>query len=336
MKRFNVLFDFTWFWAAFLEAGYALPTSTVHCYMFELTLPQHTIVVPHSRRELRCLGARDLHTLEEVSCEVVAAACGWRIPNRFDELRSEPAVVAAAQCLNPMEQEGFVVVDRNWRRLKIKSAGYVAIHHLKDRPGGSYTARRLLEIARNNEGDEFLAYFPQLARQHSQAHAALSRLANQLADASLGGRSNWRARGEAGPGLKALLKLMELQELTPVEALRRANIKDVERALGACWLELDHHDRTEEVLSLGCTWATQERTVRAQLELPSAILENENATMDANMTGVSENSSTLRADCGPTTSEESQILYANPFSGLGSSSSESDSCSSSDEDETRS
>ena len=57
-------------------------------------------------------------------------------------------------------QEGFVVVDAKWRRLKIKSRGYVALHHLggnHDRSGGyeanlKHRRRRIAEIVRNNEG----------------------------------------------------------------------------------------------------------------------------------------------------------------------------------------
>jgi hypothetical protein len=320
------------FWAAFREAGYALPISTVHCYMFELSSPDHRIVVQHARRELRCLGARDLGTLEEVPCEVIASAYGWKIPKRFDSLRSEVEVVAAAQRLNPIEQEGFVVVDRCWRRLKVKSAGYVAIHHLKERPGGTYTARRLLEIARNNEGDEFLAYFPDLASQHRQAQLGLARLSTQLEEACSSGWS--RCNGENGTGLKALLKLMQLNELTPTETLRTANIKDVERALGPQWLEQDLH---EEELSAVCS-----SSVENELQASVDMYKNGGIVMSA--------AAEVGKDVCPTTSKSSAVssnedelqeaavphTYANPFSALGSdSSSESDSTSDTEEDNDR-
>ena len=221
------------FWSAFREHAYALPSCTACCYMFELTSPQHTIVVPHAARRLRCLGARDLRTLEELPCEVVAAAYGWQIPTRYDELQSESAVVAAARRLNPVAQEGFVAVDASWRRMKIKSAGYVAIHHLKERPGGSFTARRLIEIARNNEGDEFLAYFPGLSAHFSQAHAALAHLAQRLAVAIGSG-------GGFETELKPLVKLARTKGWTAAEVVQAANIKQVERALGDSWMREPH------------------------------------------------------------------------------------------------
>ena len=87
------------FWAAFAEAGMCLPSCTGCCYMFELTTPSHTIVVPHRRRRLRCLGARDLRTLQELPVEAVAAAYRWPTPPRFDELRTEAAVLEDAVCL---------------------------------------------------------------------------------------------------------------------------------------------------------------------------------------------------------------------------------------------
>ena len=219
------------FWAAFEGHGYALPSCKACCYMFELTSPQHTIVVPHSTRRLRCLGGRDLRTLEEIPCEILAAVYGWQIPSRYDALQSESAVVAAARRLNPVKQEGFVAVDASWRRMKIKSAGYVAIHHLKERPGGSFTSRRLIEIARNNEGDEFLAYFPELSTSFSQAHNALAHLSQRLAVAISGG---------AGRGneveLKPLVKQARMKGLTAAEVVQVANIKHVERALGENWM----------------------------------------------------------------------------------------------------
>ena len=157
------------FWRAFAAAGYTLPSDKKACFMFELTLPQNTIVVRHQQADLVCIGARDLVTLEELDCEIVSQREGWATPRRFS-FSSLAAVQAAAQALNPVEQEGFVCVDSAWRRMKVKSPAYVALHHMGPMAGEQIKrdlkplseedermrSRRLLEIARSREGDEFL------------------------------------------------------------------------------------------------------------------------------------------------------------------------------------
>jgi hypothetical protein len=63
-------------------------------------------------------------------------------------------VIQAANNLNALSQEGYVVVDDNFHRIKIKSPIYVALHHIKD---GSLN-RRLMEIIKSGEESEVLSY----------------------------------------------------------------------------------------------------------------------------------------------------------------------------------
>ena len=134
------------------RATYALPANRRMCYVFELTLPQHTIVVRHGRAGLTCLGGRDLDTLQEVGCEVVAAANGWAAAPRYDALRSLEAVRAAARALNPVEHAGFVVVDGGFGRLKVKSPAYVALHHMGGRALVLQCRRQPKDGARGGDG----------------------------------------------------------------------------------------------------------------------------------------------------------------------------------------
>jgi RNA ligase len=63
-------------------------------------------------------------------------------------------VIQAASKLNPLKQEGYVVVDKDFHRIKIKSPAYVAIHHLRD----GNPRKRLMEIIQSGESEEMLAY----------------------------------------------------------------------------------------------------------------------------------------------------------------------------------
>jgi hypothetical protein len=69
-------------------------------------------------------------------------------------LTSLEEVIQAASKLNPLKQEGFIVLDDQFHRIKIKSPAYVAIHHIRD----GNPRKRLMEIIQSGESDEMLAY----------------------------------------------------------------------------------------------------------------------------------------------------------------------------------
>ena len=78
-------------------------------------------------------------------------------------LHSLDAVLKAAEALNhndgnEIDKEGFVVVDKYWHRVKIKSPLYLQSFYLK---GNKLTFKRCLEIYMANEMDEYLSYFPE-------------------------------------------------------------------------------------------------------------------------------------------------------------------------------
>ena len=66
--------------------------------------------------------------------------------------------VAAASELT-FNEEGYVVVDGNWNRVKIKSPAYVAVHHLKG--NDELNIKSVIDMMKANETDEFLSYFPE-------------------------------------------------------------------------------------------------------------------------------------------------------------------------------
>ena len=125
------------FWHVWKRRGLKLPTRTDRCYVFELTLKEHSIVVRHEVASLTLLGARDLNSLAELPCEEIGAANGWPSARCYDRLFDSATgpclkgVKDAAKALDPIRQEGFVAVDKDFRRLKIKSPAYVALHHLQ-------------------------------------------------------------------------------------------------------------------------------------------------------------------------------------------------------------
>jgi hypothetical protein len=144
----------TLFWETFETQGLVLedfdPEDT---YMFELVGPLNRVVVPYDKPHLFLHGARHLATGQEYTPS--PSLCD---APKFWDLGSVGACQAAAEALDPLEQEGYVVVDQYFNRLKIKSPRYVAIHHARD----TLSPRRIADLIRMGQGSEFLAYFPQL------------------------------------------------------------------------------------------------------------------------------------------------------------------------------
>lgn len=98
------------------------------------------------------IGVRDNRTLQEIPVDDYRDDVHY-VVKEFP-LASLTDVVEAAKALNPIRQEGFVVVDARFNRIKIKSPAYVAIHHLRD---GS-PERRLMDLIKAGEENEVMAY----------------------------------------------------------------------------------------------------------------------------------------------------------------------------------
>ena len=163
------------FWKTWDKVGYTLPKETNCCFMFELMTPYNRIVVRHPEARLVLHGGRNIQTLKELNPIVEAHNHGWECAKTFP-LQSWDDVVSASKELNPMENEGYVVCDANYNRVKVKSPQYVAIAHLKD----SFTTRRMLEIVRTNEQSEFLQYYPEYSDIFYDIKVRYERLVGQI------------------------------------------------------------------------------------------------------------------------------------------------------------
>ena len=129
-----------------------------YTYMFELCSPWTRVVVPHKENKLYFLGKRNNETFEETyfSDDPVFSKL-FDTPKVFS-LKSIDECIAATKNM-PWDEEGYVICDSKFNRVKVKSPAYLAIHHLKGNGVLSYA--RAIEIVRLNEIDEMLAYFPE-------------------------------------------------------------------------------------------------------------------------------------------------------------------------------
>lgn len=148
------------FWQTAKECGLDLPP-TQHglCFTFELMTPHNRVVVPYTKSKITLIGVRDVVTQREISVDQFYHI-GTGFVKSFS-LNSIENIIASFDYINPLSQEGYVVVDTNFNRIKVKHPGYVAIHHLKDQASD----KNFVEIIRTGETSELVSYFPDFNNQ---------------------------------------------------------------------------------------------------------------------------------------------------------------------------
>lgn len=135
------------------------PVDCNKCFFFELTTPYNKVVVQHKDSYVTLLGGRDVTTKQELTVEEAASyfPSGLKVVKEY-KLSSFEDIMQTFQDMSPLTQEGYVVVDGNFNRQKVKHPGYVALHHMRD---GLGSMRNLLEIVRTGEITEVIASFPE-------------------------------------------------------------------------------------------------------------------------------------------------------------------------------
>ena len=99
-------------------------------YIFELVSPKARVVIPYEKTLLYHTGTRSNLTGEELEVDI-----GIRKPASYPIGSLEDCLTAAA-ALNrnngsdEVTYEGFVVVDKDYHRVKIKSMDYITVHHV--------------------------------------------------------------------------------------------------------------------------------------------------------------------------------------------------------------
>lgn len=151
------------FWQVWQQLGYQLPEETDYCFMFELMTPYNRVVVRQLQNKLVLHGVRNLKNLQEEQPFFWSNKYNWQ-PIKTYPFNNLSAILQATEILDPLEGEGYIVCDLFFNRLKIKSADYVRLSHVRS----AITSRKILEIVINNEGEEFLTYFSEYQELHQQ------------------------------------------------------------------------------------------------------------------------------------------------------------------------
>lgn len=130
------------------------------CFVFELTTPYNIVVKPHGESSVTLLTIRNLNDLTELIYDEVTfigEALGIPVVKSYDlNAKNVGALLKTFESM-PWSDEGYVVVDRDFNRIKIKNPAYVAVHHLK----GKTAEHSIITIVKSNEIEEFASTFPE-------------------------------------------------------------------------------------------------------------------------------------------------------------------------------
>ena len=181
-------FDFSFadlFWQVWEELGYEFPDEDAWnkgirfqgwCYMFELITRFNRIVIPSEQNRLVLHGVRDLATKQEFSIDQ-KRYFGYELVKQYP-LSSWESVLQSSKEIAAMESEGYVVCDKLFNRIKVKSPTYCALHHLKH----SASPLRMLQVVVSNEDSEFLAYFPELLGEFTEIKNQYQKLVDSITE----------------------------------------------------------------------------------------------------------------------------------------------------------
>ena len=163
-------------------------------YIFELVSPDNQVVLKYPEARLYHLGTRNNLTGEEISNSI-----GIQRPKEYP-LHSLSDCEKAVENLNTdtfPDAEGFVVVDANWHRIKIKSPEYLIWHH-KVNNGiiNAETAYELLksddfdwDVFRKNASDYMLERLEHYNKLFIEVNAAIIALIHKARDLQAKGLS---------------------------------------------------------------------------------------------------------------------------------------------------
>lgn len=150
-------------------------------YVFELTTPYNIVVKPHGESSITLLAIRVNEICKEFRYdELVAVSQYFGLPVVKSYNLNNPNVDELLKTFEnmPWSEEGYVVLDKEFNRVKIKNPAYVAVHHLKSKTA----EHNILTIVKSNEIEEFASTFPERKNELYKLKANYDALVSKLAE----------------------------------------------------------------------------------------------------------------------------------------------------------
>lgn len=118
-------------------------------FIFELVSPETQVVIKYPDAHLYHIGTRNNINGQEIISET-----GIEKPKEYPLKSLNDCINAALELnkadggkVNSVKKEGFVVVDGNWNRIKIKSPDYLMLHHMAS--NSNFSKERIVDMIRN-------------------------------------------------------------------------------------------------------------------------------------------------------------------------------------------
>lgn len=149
-------------------------------YMFELVSPITQVVIHYPNTELYYLGARDMITMREdrLKDNSIMAKFGIKQPKYYATIHDIDECIRNANEMGK-DNEGFVVVDDCYNRIKVKSPEYLRAARLNN--NNKITIKRVVEMMREEQLDDFIAYCPQHEEMVNKVIGALKEMEEECA-----------------------------------------------------------------------------------------------------------------------------------------------------------
>mgnify|MGYP000033813029 CR=1 FL=1 len=193
--------------------------------LFELCTPLNRVVVNSLTNKVFFLGAREAETGCWLSNDLPEFS---HLPKpRIFSFRTREEVLASLEHFSGLHQEGYVVTDANYNRVKIKHPEYVQLHHSVF--GTTYSS--IVELALKQESSEILAHFPDLTKLLKDTEQKIISLCvtveNTYAEIKdLTTRREFAQRAKFYKYSAVLFKMLD-KKLCALEVLRLERIKTV-------------------------------------------------------------------------------------------------------------
>jgi hypothetical protein len=136
--------------------------SPEYSYVFELCSPYNKVIKLYREPKVYLTGAFNVSTGEELDrfhLDYCAGALNVSRPivYGFDDFNTDK-LMESFKDMHPTD-EGYVLIDCNRNRIKVKNPSYVNLHHMKG--DGALTSKRICDIVFRGEVEEVLSYFPE-------------------------------------------------------------------------------------------------------------------------------------------------------------------------------
>lgn len=142
-------------------------------YMFELVSPRSRVTISYPRTQLYYLGCRNMRTMKESKDDNPWMKQAGIIYPKVYKLSTLEDCLEYVKTMTK-DEEGFVIRDQSFNRMKLKSPEYLLAFHMNN--NGVITKKRIVQMILNEQLDDFLAYCPEYKEMVDEVKAEIDNI----------------------------------------------------------------------------------------------------------------------------------------------------------------